>query len=161
MAQNTNGWPHWPTVHAAVQNLGTPLYLYFPEYLWQAYNQISAGLRMWGQGEIAYSLKTNPFLSLVEDLKNWGAWVEVVSLWEYQLALRAGFNPTQVIFNGPLKPRETLKELAASRLFTINIDSIEELATLMEVAPQEGVPVRVGLRICPDKQNGNSSRFGL
>jgi diaminopimelate decarboxylase len=161
MTQFGSDWSYWPVVHAAIQEVGTPLYLYFPQHLRKAYDRVSAGLRVWGQGAIAYSLKTNPFLSLVQDLKKWGAWVEVVSSWEYQLALRAGFNPAQVILNGPLKPKETLEAMATWGLFTINVDSTEELKSLTQVAPLLKIPIRVGLRICPDKQNGNWSRFGL
>ena len=52
---------------------------------------------------IGYSYKTNYLPSLIKEMSNLGAYAEVVSRLEYDLALKIGVKPNKIIFNGPLK----------------------------------------------------------
>src|SRR4051812_42845036 len=94
----------WGAVEEAVAQFGTPLYVYFPELARSAFARFQAGADAWGLVHVAYSLKTNPLPSLLKDLRECGAWIEVVSQWEAHIAARAGFSTNNTIFNGPLKP---------------------------------------------------------
>lgn len=102
----------WDGIEKVAQRYGTPFYVYAPFGANLAFCQLKASLRNWGNGTLAFSVKTNPFFGLLKDLKSWGRYAEVVSCWEYQLALNAGFLPQEIIFNGPMKSQEDLFSLA-------------------------------------------------
>ncbi len=52
---------------------------------------------------IGYSYKTNYLPYLCKELSKLGAYAEVVSRLEYDLAIKIGEDPKRIIFNGPLK----------------------------------------------------------
>lgn len=116
---------------------------------------------------VGYSVKTNstPYcMKLVGDM---GAYAEVVSHDEYELARLCGFSPDKIIYNGPMKSKETFLE-AITKGAIINIETKRELAWLKEL-PLDGF-FKVGIRlninisnISPDDADGqnDNSRFGF
>ena len=61
---------------------------------------------------IAYSFKTNYIPDFLNIVKNRGGYAEVVSIMELELALKVGFEPCKIFFNGPFKhQKETLDYL--------------------------------------------------
>lgn len=109
---------------------------------------------------IAYSYKTNYTPYICSAAKRLGAFAEVVSGMEYDLAKRIGYEDSQIIFNGPDKGAEGRE--AFLRGCMIHADSLDELRMLCETA--RSVPdraFRVGLRINIDVGQGFVSRFGM
>lgn len=84
---------------------------------------------------------------------------EVVSRFEYEVATRY-LDPENVVFNGPVKRINDLKE-ALSRSCMVNIDSFREIQYLETISPCVE-RIEIGLRISPpwDRQDG-PSRFGF
>lgn len=149
------------SIERAVSELGTPIYVFHPEEARRAYHSLVDSFEVWGDVTLAYSLKTNPFFGLLSQLRELGAWAEVVSIWEYEIALRSGFRGDQIIFNGPLKRPDELAVMRDEPPFSVNIDSIEELAHLEKAAQDIGQEIGVGVRFCPVKTGEVWSRFGL
>ena len=56
---------------------------------------------------IGYSFKTNSLPYIIKKAKNLGCLAEVVSDTEYDLAKKAGYRSKDIIFNGPIKGKET------------------------------------------------------
>ena len=88
---------------------------------------------------------------------------------EYDLALTCGFDPCEIVFNGPVKGRRCF-EHALSNGAIVNIDSKRELRWLEEIARESCVPVKVGVRVnidlekfCPGQTIGGDEpgRFGF
>ena len=52
---------------------------------------------------IAYSFKTNYIPNFLDVVKNKRGYAEVVSVMELKLALKVGFLPENIFFNGPFK----------------------------------------------------------
>lgn len=159
-ACDTDHRPFWDSLRSPVAELGTPFYVYFPEQARRAFERFRQGVSAWGNYQIAYSLKTNPFFGLLNDMRSLGAWIEVVSDWEYDLAVRAGFSADKMVFNGPLKPYDSLLRAAQSGVRSINVDSPDEIEHLLDIATHTSKPINVGVRICP-ADDGGMSRFGL
>lgn len=151
----------WGIAAEIASTEGTPFYVYLPQCAANAYRAFSSSIQNWGEGQIAFSLKTNPLWRLLHDLNQWGAFAEVVSAWEFSHAIAIGFPPEHIVFNGPLKTEEDLQWLRQHPPVAINIDSLDELDTLERVVAHSGPRVGVGLRICPPKENGAWSRFGI
>lgn len=103
--------------------------------------------RLWPNSIIAYSVKTNSLPWLLNWMNRHGAFAEVVSDEEYQLALLSGFLGENIVFNGPIKSEAFLKRafLTAS---TINIDSKRELDYIQREKPT--VKGQFGLRVNVD-----------
>lgn len=137
----------------------TPFFLADKSALNAAIDRVAAAAAAWdGPFEIAYSLKTNPLPELLRTVSQRGCWVEVVSSWEFEQALDAGFEPERIVFNGPLKAKGVPSHNLGAQV--INIDSVceaERLASLSDIKNA----VRVGLRVCPDQAAPSWSRFGL
>ena len=119
---------------------------------------------------IGYSYKTNYLPYLCKELGRLGAYAEVVSRLEYDLAIKIGVEPGKIIFNGPLKTYEDI-ETALDNESILNIDSLYELDFVTTYClKNEQKQVNVGLRVNFDiSDNGESplqdgyevSRFGL
>lgn len=95
---------------------------------------------------VAYSYKTNYVSGICAILHQEGAWAEVVSGFEMEHARSLGMQGPQIIYNGPYKPLEYLLE--AARLgVRVNVDNLEELSDLEEVARRLKRPVKIGIRV--------------
>lgn len=109
---------------------------------------------------IAYSYKTNytpKFCKIVNEL---GGYAEVVSEMEAELAIRCGVEPTRVIWNGPIKNLDKLKEYIFMGV-TVNIDSLSEAKYIEELADKTDKKLNVGIRCNYDVNDGVVSRFGF
>jgi len=109
---------------------------------------------------IGYSYKTNYLPMLCKELDSLGAYPEVVSRLEYDLALRIGANPKNIIFNGPVKSRDDIW-LAISNQSILNLDSTYELDYVKEYAAKHPDQiVKVGIRVNFDFSNEASHSGG-
>lgn len=110
---------------------------------------------------IAYSYKTNytpKFCKIVDEL---GGYAEVVSEMEMELALKIGVSPDRIIWNGPIKNADKVEEFLVNG-GTINIDSIEEIPVIRNVAQKySDKKLNVGIRCNFDVEDGVVSRFGF
>lgn len=114
---------------------------------------------------VAYSYKTNYMPCALRTLHALGAWAEVVSELEYDLAGRLGVSPDRIVFNGPIKSDRALsRALACGSL--LHIDSLDEAERIAALAPSLATAdPRIGLRINLRHPEGEGhrarSRFGL
>ena len=116
--------------------------------------------RIYPNFNIAYSYKTNytpKFCKIVNEL---GGYAEVVSEMETELAIRCGVSPKHIIWNGPIKNPEKLKEYLPLGV-TVNIDSISEAEYIRELAEKTDKVFNVGIRCNYDVNDGVVSRFGF
>lgn len=109
---------------------------------------------------VAYSYKTNYLPAVCSLLHQEGAWAEVVSGMEYDLARSLGVPGERIIFNGPHKRAEELARAIADGAL-VNVDGFDELDLLIAVAGKMKQPARMGLRI--NFQHGRLSwtKFGF
>ena len=84
---------------------------------------------------IGYSYKTNYIPKLCSIVNELNGYAEVVSQMELELALSLGVKPNRIIFNGPYKQYNDIKNslLNGSR---IHIDSLTELDTVVEIVKE-------------------------
>ena len=129
--------------------VGTPTYVYSADVIRRRYEALDAALSPL-KHRICFAVKANSNLAVLRTLRDCGAGADLVSGGELQRALAAGFAPEHIVFSGVGKSRAELKRAAASRVGHVNVESLEELHLLADVAAEVGEPVRVGIRVNPD-----------
>ncbi|MEJ7669071.1 MAG: hypothetical protein WKH97_10140 [Casimicrobiaceae bacterium] len=106
----------------------------------------------------AYSIKTNPDERLIRLAYESGFMAEAISLLEVRKALQVGFNPQQVILNGPGKwwPAGLLPQ---TPLYAVFCDSLADLNRVVAVMAKGELRAEiVGIRLRPPNI---PSRFGI
>lgn len=119
------------------------------------------------QAIIGYSVKTNALPYILKLALQQGCYAEVVSYHEYQLALHVGFPKQRIIYNGPMKSKETFVDALLNQAI-VNIESWREIAWLRDLPVDR--TYRVGIRVninissvSPEDQDHpeDDSRFGF
>jgi diaminopimelate decarboxylase len=110
---------------------------------------------------IGHSYKTNYIPALCRATHAWGAYAEVVSGMEYDLAIRLRVPPERILLNGPIKS-PALLERALEAGALVNVDSLQEASVVAKIATRlRGKELRVGLRCNFSIPGLARSRFGL
>lgn len=116
---------------------------------------------------VGYSVKTNSTPYCMKLAGEYGAWAEVVSHDEYELALLCGFKKDHIVYNGPMKSKETFLD-AIQNGAIVNIETKHELDWVEELASDKQYPVGLRLNvnishISPEDADGDNdnSRFGF
>ena len=110
---------------------------------------------------IAYSYKTNYTPKLCRIVNELGGYAEVVSEMETELALRVGVEPTNIIWNGPIKnPVELEKILLLGGI--VNVDSLDDLDLIKNIVDSHlDKQFNLGIRVNYDVGDDVISRFGF
>ncbi len=140
---------------------GSPLYVVSEATLRKNIRGFLSAFRSrYPETAVAYSYKTNYVSGICAALHQEGAWAEVVSGFELERARALGMPGSQIVYNGPYKPFDHL--LGAARLgVRINIDNLEEMADLQEIARQLKRPVKVGIRVNMRLNDPPWDKFGF
>ena len=141
---------------------GNAFYLLESESFEQNYKELTAAFKAYyPKFNIAYSYKTNYTPKLVQIVDRLGGYAEVVSDMELEIALRSGVHPSHIIWNGPVKNENKVKELLLTG-GTVNIDSKYEIDCIREVAQTYPDHVlNAGVRLNYSVGDGVLSRFGF
>ena len=129
--------------------VGTPSYIYSRAALVGNYRAYDAAVASHPH-MIAYAMKANANLGVVAALAREGAGAEVFSGGELFRALKAGVQPKKIIFAGPGKTREEMRDALKADILMFNVESPAELALLDRVAQELGTRAPVALRVNPD-----------
>jgi diaminopimelate decarboxylase len=109
--------------------------------------------------KFCYASKANSNMAVLRTVREAGIDVEVNSGGELYKALRTGFRPDQIIFNGTSKTPAEIEEAVQAGIYSINVDSIYEIELIEEAARRLGKRARIALRLVPEI--GTRSHLGL
>lgn len=112
--------------HALVKEFGSPLYVYDADKIVSQLKTLKAAFAA-SDVRIKYAAKALTNLSILKLLRKSGSDIDVVSIQEAQLALRAGFEPAQIMYT---PSGVDFNELVAciDLGLTVNIDNLSTLA---------------------------------
>lgn len=99
---------------------------------------------------ICFSVKANSNLAVLKTFTNLKIGFDVVSGGELFRVLRVGGDPSKVVFSGVGKTEEEMKSAIEAGILFFNVESIEELHLLNNVAKGIGKKARIALRVNPD-----------
>ncbi len=159
-----------PIKGEALQVLQTPFFLIDQNKLDSNFYRLEKALDdHWGNFVIGYSYKTNALPWVAAHFNDLGCYAEVVSDDEYGLARALGVNKSRIIYNGPIKTKETFIEALQSGA-VVNIDSQREIDWLDELKGLDQAEYQIGLRVnfdveayCPGQSQcaEEGGRFGF
>ncbi|MDD8017807.1 MAG: diaminopimelate decarboxylase [Bacteroidota bacterium] len=137
------------SVQEIVEEFGTPLYLYSKNQVLDNFRAID---RAFADVDhvTCYALKANSNQSLLKLLATENAGADVVSSGELYLALKAGFQPSKITFAGVGKRDDEIEYALKQKIFSFNVESIQELDIINDIAAKLKTTARVALRINPD-----------
>ena len=139
---------------------GTPLFVFSERRVRSNVERLKrAAARVNHPVRFFYASKANSTMALLSTVRDAGIDCEVNSGGELYKALRAGFRPDQIIFNGTSKTEQEIDEAINAGIYSINIDSIYEIELIEARARALGKRARVALRLVPEI--GTRSHLGL
>lgn len=152
----------WNKLNEISEEYGDSFYILEMDRFRSNFDRIKKSFReYYPRTSIGYSFKTNYLPHLCREAYERGAYAEVVSRMEYDLALKLGIDTERIIFNGPVKRRNDLKE-ALLNGSVVNLDSLSEVKEVCALASEyPSDSFSVGLRCNFDIGAEQRSRFGL
>jgi diaminopimelate decarboxylase len=133
---------------------GTPLYVYSAATLRERYTAIDAAFGGYPHA-LHYALKANSTFAIARLVKDLGGKADANSVWEIELARKAGFEPAAIVFTGVGKSADELECAVSLGLKAINVESAGELSRVEAIARRTGVVARVAVRVNPDIDSGS------
>jgi diaminopimelate decarboxylase len=118
------------------ERFGTPLYVYDLDVVDRQVAALRAVLPP--VVELAYAVKANPALAVVEHLGRLGLGADVASGGELMTATRAGIGPDRIVMTGPGKRNDELAAAVAAGIRAVTVESPGELRRLEAIAARAG-----------------------
>lgn len=134
-----------PDYAAIAQRWDTPVYVLDLDRLRADVDAVAATV---APGRLYYSFKTNYLPAVTAVIRDRGHGVDVVSGYELRAALRAGFAPERMVFNGPVKSAAELRDAVEAGVL-VNVDGEAEIDELARLARERRAGLPVGLRVYP------------
>ncbi|HJQ70944.1 MAG TPA: diaminopimelate decarboxylase [Blastocatellia bacterium] len=153
------------------ERFGSPLYVFSEKRIADnTRNLRRAAESVHPRVKLCYASKANSNMAVLRTVMRAGGDIEVNSGGELHKAIKVGFRPDQIIFNGVSKTDEEVRAAIEHGIMAINIDSLYELDQVARVARAAARRANVSIRIVPEivtrshigLQTGLlSSKFGL
>jgi diaminopimelate decarboxylase len=131
------------------QTAGTPVFVYNADAIRRRYRALAESLAPVPH-RICFAVKANSNLGVLRILRDLGAGADIVSAGELARAQAAGFSPDRIVFSGVGKTAEELRVAVQSGVGHLNVESLEELELLGDIAAEQDTQVQVGIRVNPD-----------
>jgi diaminopimelate decarboxylase len=107
--------------------------------------------------KICYAAKANSNMAILRTVKEAGSDLEVNSGGELFKALKIGFKPAQIIFNGTSKTEIELESAISAGIYAIQSDSLYEIELTEKVARRLNKKANVSLRLVPEIETNTHS----
>lgn len=139
--------------------VGTPVYVYSANALRTQARRFRDGLKGAGRVHLAYAIKANPNIAVLNVLAREGYGADVVSGGEMARALAAGMPAADIVFSGVGKTRAELSRGIEAEIGQFNIELEEEGVVLAQLAAAQGKTARAVLRVNPDVDAGTHAKI--
>jgi diaminopimelate decarboxylase len=130
-------------------NLETPFYYYDLNLLHQTLTNCADAAKVYNF-HVHYAMKANFNTKVLQKIKSAGFGADCVSGGEVNKAVEVGFDKGKVVFAGVGKSDREINEALDLDIFCFNVESIQELEVINELAAAKGKTTRVAIRINPN-----------
>ena len=135
----------------------SPSYIYSKKTIENSYNILKENLP--DKFRIFYAQKSNPNSEILKLIASLGAGCDTASLGEMKSAIKAGFPKNKIMLTGPAKTEFEIKFAIEGGLSSINVESVQELLLVDNIALQSGKIQNILVRINPPYESGEPTRI--
>jgi diaminopimelate decarboxylase len=132
----------------------TPCYCYSQHMIKSAYLEFAQEKPL-----VCFALKANDNHHLLKILAEMGSGADCVSMNEIKKALDAGIKREKIVFSGVGKSAKEIEFAILTQILQINVESLEELLLINEIAQRLDKKPPIALRINPDINAGTHSKI--
>ena len=136
-------------VQYIAKKFGTPAYCYSYKALKENIKNFKKSFNSFSP-LICFSIKSNPNLNLIREIKKFGLGADVVSLGELMTAIKAGISPKKIVFSGVGKTSKEISYAIDKKILLINAESFSEVKEINKIAKLKNRIVKIGLRLNPN-----------
>lgn len=141
---------------------GSPLYIYDKVHLKRTIEKITKSIP-YSDTEFKFASVTNGNIHLLKIFKDSGWGLHANTPGDIYLGLKAGFDPTQIVYSGSNLNQEEMTQVLKWGVTTLNLDSLSQLDLCCQSFSELNLnpnPIRLGLRLNLPEVTGNS-RIGV
>ncbi|HIP47914.1 MAG TPA: diaminopimelate decarboxylase [Lutibacter sp.] len=151
------------------RKLKTPFYWYDMELLTQTLDIVKEESGKHGY-HIHYAVKANANKPILNKMIQYGLGADCVSGNEVLRSLEVGFSPKDIVFAGVGKTDEEINIGLENDIFAFNVESIQEMEVINELAERKNIKARIALRLNPNVEafthkyittGLNENKFGI
>ena len=128
---------------------GTPLYVYSKATFEKHYKDMDRAFEFIDH-QICFAVKSNSNLAVLNVLAKQGAGFDIVTGGELARVLKAGGEPSKIVFSGLGKSEADIEQALEVGIACFNVESYAELDRLEKVAARVGKKAPISLRVNPD-----------
>jgi diaminopimelate decarboxylase len=134
---------------AHFSNLETPFYYYDLNLLRETLKACSEAANVYNF-HVHYAMKANFNDKVLAQIKQVGFGADAVSGGEVRKAIESGFANNKVVFAGVGKSDKEINYALDQDIFCFNVESLQELQVINELAEKKGKVAKVAIRINPN-----------
>lgn len=131
------------------EEFGTPLYVYSGKTILRHFHAFDDAFKF-HEHLVCYSIKANSNIGLLNLLVQAGSGFDIVSKGELYRAIKAGADPSKIVFSGVGKTEDEIEMALVAGILMFNVESEEELYKINEVAGRLGKKAPISFRVNPD-----------
>lgn len=155
------------TLKDVAERFGTPAFVYFGPAIDARVAELHAAFG--DRFALSYAVKSNPNPALLSWLKGRADLLDVSSIGEFHLGVRAGWDPAKLSFTGPGKRDFELKQAIEGGVGELIVESVREAVAADRIAAELGRVQDILVRIAPtrvpkgfgDHMAGRPCAFGV
>lgn len=138
----------------------TPFFIFLPDRFKDNANHFLMLLEKYlPKHMVAYAFKANYIGRTLTTAKKLGLGAEVMSLFEYLMAKKAGYSHEKIVANGPAKTHEELSTYIKEGIKHINVESLNELKDIEKISKTLKVKQPITIRIHPKLSKETEKRL--
>ena len=145
-------------IESITSEIETPFYCYSFRNLRDNINKYKKNLEN-TNSKICFALKANSNLEIIKIIAEEGLGADVVSIGEFQKALRAGVSGENIVFSGVGKTESEIEFAIKNSCFQINAESLSEIKKINEISGNLNIKQNIGIRINPDVKPDTHSKI--
>ena len=137
------------SLESAAEKYGTPCYVYSKAALvsaFQAYSNAFASR----DHLVCYAVKANSNIAILNLFAKMGSGFDIVSIGEMERVLKAGGDPSKIVFSGVGKREDEMRAALSAGILCFNVESEGELERLGLVAKSMGKCASISFRVNPN-----------
>jgi len=136
-------------VSEIADQVGTPCYVYSYKFIEDTYNEYKEAFSEI-EPIICYSAKANSNLSILKVFSSLDCGFDIVSVGELKKVLKIGADPKKIVFSGVGKTKEEIIAAIEAEILFFNVESVDELEFINEIAISIGKKASISLRVNPN-----------